>query len=318
MFYNRLGFEVSYYDSKTKNQYMQVPAESTNENGYLNYAINAGSISNKGFEVVLFADIVKSEKFNWESRINYSQNKSKVNDIPAQNMEGRIVLTDPGSNNYRYSLVEGRPFGIIEGKNIQKDAQGRLLVGANGKLSVNADWEEVGNANPDFMLGFSNTFKFGAFTANILLDGRFGGEVLSLTEAINDFNGVSKASGDARNAGGVKINGAKADGTAVTTMDAFDYYDKTGGRNGATGEYVYDATNVSVREISIGYTFNKTKLPFMQSASISLIARNLFFIYKDAPFDPNVALSTGEGLQGVDIFGLPSTRSIGLNLNLTF
>lgn len=318
MFNNRLGFEVSYYDSKTKNQYMQVPAESTNENGYLNYAINAGSISNKGFEVVLFADIVKSEKFNWESRINYSQNKSKVNDIPAQNIEGRIVLTDPGSNNYRYSLVEGRPFGIIEGKNIQKDAQGRLLVGANGKLSVNADWEEVGNANPDFMLGFSNTFKFGAFTANILLDGRFGGEVLSLTEAINDFNGVSKASGDARNAGGVKINGAKADGTAVTTMDAFDYYDKTGGRNGATGEYVYDATNVSVREISIGYTFNKTKLPFMQSASISLIARNLFFIYKDAPFDPNVALSTGEGLQGVDVFGLPSTRSIGLNLNLTF
>ena len=81
---------------------------------------------------------------------------------------------------------------------------------------------------------------------------------------------------------------------------------------------MYDATNVSVREISIGYTFNKTKLPFMQSASISLIARNLFFIYKDAPFDPNVALSTGEGLQGVDVFGLPSTRSIGLNLNLTF
>ncbi len=318
MFSNRLGFELSYYDSETKNQFMQVPAESTNLNGYTNYAINAGSITNKGFEVVLFADIVKTDKFKWESRINYSQNKSKVNDIPAQNEEGRIILTPSGSNSYRYSLVEGRPFGVIEGYNLKKDEQGRVLVNDNGTLQRTA-WEELGNANPDFMLGFSNTFKFGAFTASILIDGRFGGEVLSLTEAINDVNGVSKASGDARNAGGKKINGVKvSDGTPVTSMDARTYYQTVGDRNGATGEYIYDATNINVREVSIGYTFNKNKLPFVQTASISLIARNLFFIHKDAPFDPNVALSTGEGLQGVDIFGMPSTRSIGLNLNLTF
>ncbi|MBF4467657.1 SusC/RagA family TonB-linked outer membrane protein [Flavobacterium sp. LC2016-12] len=319
MFNNRLGFELSYYDSKTKNQFLQVAAPSTNPNGYTNYAINAGSISNKGFEVVLYADVVKGEKFNWESRINYSQNKSRVNDIPsAEGSNGRIVITDPGSNSYRYSLIEGRPFGVIEGKNLKKDDQGRILINDDNTIQ-RTDWEEVGNANPDFMLGFSNTFKLGSFTANILLDGRFGGEVLSLTQAINDYNGVSKATGDARNAGGVKINGVKAsDGSAVTTMDALNYYSTVGGRNGASGEYVYDATNVSVREVSIGYTFKKDKLPFVQSASISLIARNLFFIYKDAPFDPNVALSTGEGLQGVDVFGLPSTRSIGLNLNLTF
>ena len=109
-----------------------------------------------------------------------------------------------------------------------------------------------------------------------------------------------------------------SDGSAVTTMDAKAYYSSVAGRNGASGEYVYDATNVSVREVSIGYTFNKKTVPFVDAASISLIARNLFFIYKDAPFDPNVALSTGEGLQGVDIFGMPSTRSIGVNLNLTF
>ncbi|TDX12672.1 SusC/RagA family TonB-linked outer membrane protein [Flavobacterium sp. S87F.05.LMB.W.Kidney.N] len=319
MFNNRFGFELSYYNSETKNQYMLVPAESTNENGYTNYAINAGSISNKGFEVVLFADIIRGEKFNWESRINYSQNKSKVNDIPAQNAEGRIVLTDPGSNSYRYSLVEGRPFGVIEGYNFKKDAQGRILVNDDNTIQ-RTDWEELGNANPDFMLGWSNTFKIGAFTANILIDGRFGGEVLSLTQAINDQNGVSKASGDARNAGGVKINGVRAsDGTTpVNTMDAKEYYNTVGGRNGVSGEYIYDATNVNVREVSIGYTFNKSKIPFVQSASISLIARNLFFIYKKAPFDPNVALSTGEGLQGVDVFGMPSTRNIGLNLNITF
>ena len=108
------------------------------------------------------------------------------------------------------------------------------------------------------------------------------------------------------------------DGTPVTTMDAQSYYTTVGGRAGVTGEYIYDATNVSLREISIGYNFNPKTLPFIQTASISFIARNLFFIYKDAPFDPNIALSTGQGLQGVDIYGLPSTRSIGLNLNVTF
>lgn len=101
-------------------------------------------------------------------------------------------------------------------------------------------------------------------------------------------------------------------------MPAEQYYTTVAGVNGATAEYVYDATNVSLREVSLGYTFNKKVLPFVNTATLSLIARNLFFIYKDAPFDPNIALSTGQGLQGVDIYGLPSTRSIGLNLNVTF
>ncbi|WP_289661493.1 SusC/RagA family TonB-linked outer membrane protein [Flavobacterium panacagri] len=315
---NRFGLELSYYDSETKNQLMTIPASSTNQNGYINYLINAGSITNKGFEAVVFADVIRNEKFTWNTSLNYSQNKSRVNDIPADQGEGgRITLTDPGSNTYRFALIEGRPFGVIEGVNFKKDAQGRILV--SDGIIQRTDWEEVGNANPDFMLGWSNTFKIGSFTANVLIDGRFGGEVLSLTQAINDYNGVSKATGDARNAGGVKINAVDANtGTPITTMDAFDYYTQTAGRNGVSGQYVYDATNVSVREVSVGYTFKKDKLPFVQSATISLIARNLFFIYKDAPFDPNVALSTGEGLQGVDVFGLPSTRSIGLNLNLTF
>jgi hypothetical protein len=101
-------------------------------------------------------------------------------------------------------------------------------------------------------------------------------------------------------------------------MDAEKYYKAVGGIDKATGEYMYSATNVNVREVAIGYTFKTKSIPFIQSANLSLIARNLFFIYKDAPFDPNVSLSSGETLQGVDLFGMPSTRSIGLNLNVTF
>jgi TonB-linked SusC/RagA family outer membrane protein len=316
MFNNRLGFEVSYYNSETKNQYLQVVAPVGNKEGVDFYSINAGSIENKGFEVVLNAGIIRGDKFSWDSAINFSQNKNKVKEIPTE-LGGRVNLTEAGVNSYRYALVEGKPYGIIEGINFKKDAQGRILLNDDGTIQ-RTGFEEVGNSNPDFMLGFSNSFKLGSFFANVLIDGRFGGDVMSLTEAQNDSFGVSKATGDARNAGGVKVNAVKPDGTAVTTIDAQSYYTQVGGRAGITGEYVYNGTNVSVREVSIGYNFNPKTLPFIQTASISLIARNLFFIYKDAPFDPNIALSTGQGLQGVDIYGLPSTRSIGLNLNVTF
>lgn len=314
---NRFGIELSYYNSTTKNQYFQSAAPDGSPEGVRFYGFNAGSIENKGFEVVLNAGIVKGDKFSWDSSVNFSQNKNKVKELPASS-KGIVNLTVPGVNNYQYSLIEGRPFGVIMGKNILKDDQGRILLDKDGKIQGTDGFTEVGNSNPDFMLGFSNTFKVGSFFANVLIDGRFGGNVMSMTEAQNDFFGVSKATGDARNAGGVPVNAIKPDGTVVTNIPAEEYYKKVGGRDGITGEYVYKATNVSVREISVGYTFNPKKLPVFQTASISLIARNLFFIYKDAPFDPNIALSTGEGLQGIDIYGLPSTRSIGLNLNVTF
>ena len=145
---------------------------------------------------------------------------------------------------------------------------------------------------------------------NFLVDGRFGGEVMSVTEGMNDMFGVSKASGDARDAGGVSINAVDANGNAVTTYDAETYYSLIGNRAGALGEYIYDATNIILRELSVAYRY--------KNAVISLLGRNLFFIMKDAPYDPNISMSTGEGMQGVDSFGLPSTRSIGLSVNLTF
>ncbi len=317
MFGSRIGFEVSYYKSETKNQYLQVPAPPTNPFGYLNYGFNAGSIQNQGIELVMTAKIVKSDKFSWDSALNYSKNKNIVKEIPSE-LGGRINLTDPGVNNYRYALIEGRPFGVIEGVNIKKDAEGRVMLNDDGTIQKTG-FEEIGNSNPDYMLGFSNSFKYGSFFGNILIDARFGGEVMSLTEATNDEFGVSKVTGDARNAGGVTINAVYPDGSAyVGKYPTESYYKQTGGRAGATGEYIYDATNISLREVSVGYTFNTEKLPFLQSASLSLIARNLGLIYKKAPFDPNISLSTGEGLQGIDVYGMPSTRSIGLNLNVTF
>jgi TonB-linked SusC/RagA family outer membrane protein len=323
-FSNRLRFELSYYDSKTTNQYVQIPAPTINPNGYLNYGINAGSISNKGIELVLSGTIVKNDNFSWDATVNYSKNQSEVLEL-GNDLGGRINLSDGGSStNYRYALIEGQPFGVIEAKKLLRNESGQLLLDEAGKISVDNKYQNVGNANPDYMLGFQNAFKYKSFFANVLVDARVGGEIMCLSQSMNDATGVSKASGDARNAGGVAVNAVYAPGTTkagqqVTNYtDVQGYYTTTGGKLGATGEYVYDATNLSVRELSIGYMFNTKALPFLQSASLSLVARNLLFIYKDAPIDPNVALSSGETLQGVEFFSMPSTKSVGLNLSVTF
>ena len=316
---NRFGIELTYYSNTTKNQLLNIPAPATNAEGVSNYTFNGGVIKNNGLEAVLSAKAINNDKFKWDITLNYSHNNNGVSELPDS---GTVILTAAGVNSYRYSLQNGQPFGVIEGINVKRDAQGRMLLNADGSIQK-TEFEAVGNANPDFMLGFGNSFKFGSFFANVLIDARFGGDVMSLTEATNDQFGVSKVSGDARNNGGVAINAVYAAGPNAGTAyagkyDAERYYSQIGGRAGASGEYIYDATNVSLREFAFGYTFNVKKVKFLQSANLSLVGRNLFFFYKDAPFDPNISLSTGNGLQGVDIYGNPSTRSIGLNLNVTF
>jgi hypothetical protein len=146
----------------------------------------------------------------------------------------------------------------------------------------------------------------------------FGGKVMSVTQALMDEYGVSQTTADARKAGGVnmaatQIGGAKWNGL----LPADIFYKAVGGRAGITEHYMYDATNVRLRELSIGY-----KLPsnnkVIKDIRLGLVARNLFFITKDAPYDPELSMSTGNGLQGIDVFSLPATRSIGASLRCSF
>jgi TonB-linked SusC/RagA family outer membrane protein len=316
-FDGRLGLELTYYNTDTENQYVEVPAPDTNPFGYSNYAFNAGSIENKGIEIAITAKPIVEGELKWNTAFNLASNKNTVKDLPDE-LGGRVILTGAGVNHYRYALEEGKPFGLIEGKKLVRDDQGRIQLDADGNLQVGG-FEEVGNANPDFTLGWSNSFEYKNFTLNFHIDGRFGGEVMSITESMNDEFGVSQRTASARNAGGVAINAVNADGTPFTGLfDAQTYYATIGGRAGATGEYIYDATNISLRELALSYRFDLKDSKFLKAANVSLVGRNLFFIHKDAPFDPNISLSTGEGLQGVDVYGQPSTRSLGLNINLTF
>ena len=218
-------------------------------------------------------------------------------------------------------MIEGQPFGVIFGQKFARTDAGKIIVSADGTPQTAVGeangLDPVGNINPDFMGGISNSLTYKDFGLNFLIDFRVGGEVLSMTESMNDELGVSKTTQDARD-GNFAPDVALADGSAYTgTIDPAVWYSTVGGRAGITENYIFSATNVRLRELSLSYNLPVSNIKFIQSARFSVVGRNLFFLKNDAPFDPDLSMSTGIGLQGVDTYALPSTRSFGFNLSVT-
>ena len=318
---NRVGFDLGYYRTSTIDQYFQVPVSTTIVASGV-AGINAGDILNKGIEVSIFAVPVKSEDFNWTTTVNFSLNKNEIVSITDENaLAGSdlsfFTISSKGVNTFGSYLVEGGSFGDIYAQVVRRDANGLPIIDGDAVLADDTDLVDgltkVGNANPDFNLGWNNSFQYKNFTLDFLIDGKFGGETVSMTEAI--VEGFSNNS--ARETANGTVDVVDLAGNQ-STLTAQEYYGKVGGRNGFTGEYVYSATNVRLAELAVGYNFNLAGDSFFKSVKASVVGSNLFFFYKDAPHDPNVSLGTGNALQGVDVLGLPSSRSIGLNINLTF
>lgn len=320
---NRLGFDLGYYHTSTINQYFRVPISVTATDDGAPFAyINAGDIINSGFEATVFAVPLQQENFKWTTSVNFAANKNEIKKLVNTNIKGVNslkfhVISGKGVNTFASYLVEGGAFGDIYAHVIKKDTNGTPIYEAGAFVVDDSNQVDgltkVGNANPDFTLGWNNSFEFKNFTVDFLVDGKFGGETVSMTQAIVEGFSNNSAREDANGTVNVVNNAGVA-----STLTAQEYYGKTGGRNGFTGEYVYSATNVRLAELAIGYNFNLSENSFFKRIKASLVGNNLMFFYKDAPHDPNVSLSTGNALQGVDVLGLPSTRSIGLNLNLSF
>ena len=319
---NRMGIDLGYYNTKTIDQYYAF-STSVSIIGASQAYLNSGEISNKGIEASLFAIPVQKDGFEWTTMLNFASNKNKIEKIyNGQALEGLIepeffTLSDKGVNNFGSYLVEGGSFGDIYAQIVKRDSNGTPIVD-NDAVIANDDntvdgLTKVGNATPDFTLGWNNSFEIKNFTIDFLIDGKFGGETMSMTEAI--VEGFSNNS--SRETANGTVNVVDLNGNA-STLTAQEYYGKVGGRNGFTGEYIYSATNVRLAEFALGYNFKLADNSFFNRVKASLVGNNLFFFYKDAPHDPNISLSTGNALQGVDVLSLPSTRSIGLNLNLTF
>lgn len=312
-FHDRFGIDFTWYQTNTKNQLLKMlnPAGSAYKYRY----INAGKIRNQGFELTVDATPLMNDNFRWKTAFNMSANDNKIVSLHPEYTE--FSYYDDGFNMaYEMRIKEGGKLGDIYGNAFERDANGKIKIDEKtGKPMGNSGNKDLlGNANPDFLLGWSNTITYKDFSLYFLIDFRFGGDVMSLTQAELDATGVSKNSGEARDRGYVEYSGQRFDDPQI-------FYTSVGGRNGISEYYMYDATNIRMREISLSYSFPKTlleKTKFIQGLDVSLVGRNLFFFKKDAPFDPDAVLSVGNNNQGVDVFGMPTTRNIGFNLKFTF
>ena len=279
-----------------------------------NRYINAGDVQNQGFEVVLGWYNQFTDNFSWSTNFNFSYNNNKVVELSDELPEWTLVSYCTGA---KILLKEGGHFGDLYVRDLQRDENGAPIKADNGAPvlagSDNDDLVYVGDMNAKVNMGWTNTFHYKDFTLSFLIDAKVGGHVFSMTEATLDGWGVSERSGAARDAGQVVVDGV--------SFDPQLYYSTTGGTsynsNIYTAQYIYDATNVRLRELSFGYTF-RNLFGAGKNLTASIIGRNLFFFYKDAPMDPDVAAATGNGWQGVDMFSLPTSRSFGLNLKLNF
>ena len=229
------------------------------------------------------------------------------------NSEGRGKLIHKAGD--IYINEQGQP--SFDGKKRYVNSSGNVRVDKGGeRFGLN-----VGNMNSNVQLSWSNTFFYKNFSLYFLVNGRIGGKVVSLTEGYLDRLGVSERTGEARRH--AEATGLKAAdgswGLAINEgrdiVNGRKYYEAVGSSSAI--DYIYDATNFRLRELSLGYNW-RNLLGEGKNLSVSVIARNLFFIYKKAPVDPDISLSTANGLGGFEIFNLPSARSFGVNVKLNF
>ena len=302
MFDSRLNFDITYYKTNNKNQYFSIDAPLAS--GYESYYINAGNIQNTGFESSISYRWDFNSDWSWKPEFNISYNDNKIKELSDKLKDGVQLGSGAG---VRFMLKEGGSFGDIYGKSLKRE---NGMIVTNGGAPVLGEEEYLGNVNSDWHMGFGNTITYKDFNLYFLIDGSFGGNVVSMTQSYLDSFGVTEVTADARDNGGVDLG----DGTM---MDAQKFYEATAGKDKAVGEYVYSATNIRLRELSLGYTF-RNLLGASKNLNLSFVARNLFFFYKDSPFDPALSVSTANGWQGFDSFGMPASRSYGINLKVTF
>lgn len=325
LFGRKIDFDVTFYNTLMLNQFLPLKAAT----GAM-IPLNAGKIRNRGLETTLSYTFAPTTDFLWKTTLNYSYNTNKILETHGPKKNTPIVIEPVFQGGLRLRYEVNKPYGELYGKTFLKDADGNIILDRMGAPKLTPDYEHyLGNANSPHHLGWNNTFSYKNFNLFFLIDGKIGGKVISYTEALLDFHGVSKRSGDARNQGIVYLKKSTIGNTVVgepvpgvimpdgNVAPAQEYYQAIGGGETCLSEYAYDATNFRLRELSIGYTF-RSLFGNGKDLAVSLVGRNLFFLYKDAPVDPDVSVSTANSYGGIEAFSLPTSRSFGLNLRASF
>lgn len=319
-FDNKLKLDASFYHSRTYNQFFERTLSSTT--GYTSEVVNGGRVDNKGLELSLRLDN-KWGDFGWSSYLTYSLNKNKVVEL-LRNYEDPITheLTSldridmGGTSMYKMILTEGGSIGDIYVNTLSTDEHGAIYVHPSDQVVVTQpdEFVKAGNSAPKYNLGWGNTFTYKGLSLGCLFTARVGGIVVSQTQATMDAFGASKVTADARDNGGALVNGRP--------IGAENYYTQIGGsgsQGGIGSMYVYSATNVRLAELSLGYDIPINKyVDWIKGLNVSFIGKNLFFLYRKAPFDPELTASTGTYFQGIDMFMSPSLRNLGFSVKVNF
>ena len=313
-FNNRIGIDFAYYESKTKNQVLQIPQ--VQSSGYAYKYGNAGLISNKGCEVILTGTAVKTKDFNLDLTLNVASNKTMVDELDPL---VKTYVFSSLNNGLEVVAIEGHKLGEIYGQGYQLNADGSKLIGSNGLPITTTNKEVLGCIQPDYTGSFSMDAGYKGFYCSALFTFQKGGDVYSFTESIAAYAGTAKCTQD-RSA--LVVPGELADGTKnAISVTAQNYW-----KNGVSQQqFIYDATFLKLKELAIGYNFSKKLLSMIPTRPINtlrlaFVGNNLVYFIKHTPgtTPDGVAMSSNIFSQAIDFSGLPGTRSFGLSLNVGF
>ena len=303
-----LTFGATIYQSNTLNQLLETDLDPGT--GYKKLYVQAGNVRNRGIEMTLGFN-KKFGPVDYNTSVTATANRNKIIKLASgvkNPITGEVFdLTDIAKGRFR--LREGGELGdVYASERIKRDANGYVEY-TPGQSLVTEPTEpyKLGSVNAKWNLGWKHGVSFKGFDLNVLFTARLGGIVISKTQAALDKFGVSQASADARNAGGVQL------GQGLTIAPQ-QYYDAV---YNLDSYYVYSATNVRLQELSLSYSLPKSILgKTFKNVGVSLYATNLWMIYNKAPYDPELTGSTGTFGQGYDYFMLPSQRTIGASVKL--
>ena len=340
-FKRRIGLELTYYNKKSTDLIYAIGLPSTT--GYTSFFTNLGQIRNKGWEAALDLRPVGSRDFTWDIRGIFTKNENTVEKLVA-GLTRDIV----GGNNW---IEVGYPYGYIRGGRSARSEDGQLLINPqNGAPFVDPNDDMIGNPNADFKLGITNTLSYKGFQLSVLWDMTKGGDLSSETIIAMLGRGVTLDTRDREKSRVIEglygnptpVTGADGKNhyvpllvggkpvqnqTRITTNDLFFSPTGTGATfatNGAAEYAVFDATVYRLREVVLAYSLPPTVLTKLRLTAVtfSISGRNLWFLAPNTPkymhIDPDFNSVTSANTQGIEGGGAPSTRRVGVNLNITF
>jgi len=314
---SRLGFDLTLYNRKTTNDIVQSGIAASS--GYTTALLNVGELSNKGIELLITGTPVKKAKFGWDISYNVAYNQSKIIKL-AEGLPSLTVGDGVGGGTIRN--VKDGSYGEVWGYKKQTDANGQVVFNTASGYAVRGNLEKLGRGIPPLTMGITNNFTYKNFSLNILIDGKFGSIVYSNMYQYAYRFGLPKETLPGRETG-VTVTGVTPEGAPFTKTwekkDVDTYYDND---KNYTSIFTFNNDFIKLRQVIFSYNLPVNKMAFLklQSASVSLVGRNLLLLYKDKKnnyFDPESSYTNGNA-QGLEAFGVPRTRSIGVNLTVKF